>query len=81
MKWGLSDLRLAALAQTTVLILELSMILAIFLPKTRIPLGLAAIGFHCVAELTLGIQFRSTSVIVALFFIPWDKMLQRKQEI
>ena len=73
----LSDRTTAALLQWCVLLVEASAIVAVFCPRVRMPIGAALLGLYGGIADSFGFSFVLNAFLVAAFFFPWARIIDR----
>lgn len=73
----LSNRSVAALMQWVVLCVEASAILALVFPQLRVAIGVALLGLYVGIADSFGYSFLLNAILVAAFFFPWSKMIDR----
>jgi hypothetical protein len=76
----LTDRRFAAFLQASALAGECAALPAAFLPRLRPWVGLGLLGFHYGQISVFGWGFHANAVLIALFFLPCDRWVQRLAE-
>ena len=73
----LSNRSVAALMQWVVLCVEASAILAVVFQQLRVAIGVALLGLYVGIADSFGYSFLLNAILVAAFFFPWPKMIDR----
>jgi hypothetical protein len=73
----LSSRTTAALLQWTALLVEASALVAVFIPRMRIPVGVALLCLYVGIADSFGFSFVLNAFLVAAFFFPWADIVDR----
>ena len=67
----------AALLQWAVLVVEASALVAVFVPRLRVPVGVALLGVYAGIAESFGFSFVLNAFLVAAFYFPWRGIMDR----
>lgn len=73
----LSDRSTAAIIQWAVLCVEASAIMAVFLPRFRVAIGVALLVLYVGIADSFGFSFLLNAFLVAAFYFPWSRIMDR----
>ena len=73
----LSSRTTAALLQWAVLVVEASALVAVFVPRLRVPVGVALLGVYAGIADSFGFSFVLNAFLVAAFYFPWMGVIDR----
>jgi hypothetical protein len=77
----LSDRSTATMIQWAVLCVEASAIMAVFLPRFRVAIGVALLVLYIGIADSFGFSFLLNAFLVVAFYFPWTRIMERACEI